>query len=50
MDTELNPAAGEWAVSQKALTALNRYGGADDVAALAELIAGPEASYITARA
>ena len=47
IDTELNPAAGEWAVSQKALTALNRYGSADDVAALAELIAGPEASYIT---
>ena len=47
IDTELNPAAGEWAVSQKALTALNRYGSVDDVAALAAFIAGPEASYIT---
>jgi 3-oxoacyl-[acyl-carrier protein] reductase len=45
--TELNPAAGEWAVSRKALTALNRYGSVDDVAALAAFIAGPEASYIT---
>jgi 3-oxoacyl-[acyl-carrier protein] reductase len=40
-------AAGEWAVQQKALTALNRYGSVDDVAALAAFVAGPEASYIT---
>jgi NAD(P)-dependent dehydrogenase (short-subunit alcohol dehydrogenase family) len=42
-----NPASGDWAVSQKALTALNRYGSLDDVAALAAFVAGPEASYIT---
>jgi 3-oxoacyl-[acyl-carrier protein] reductase len=47
MDAELNPAAGECAVSQKALTALNRYGSVDDVAALAAFIAGPKPPYIT---
>jgi 3-oxoacyl-[acyl-carrier protein] reductase len=47
IDTDLNPAAGDWAVPQKANTALNRYGTVDDVAALVAFVAGPEASYIT---
>jgi 3-oxoacyl-[acyl-carrier protein] reductase len=47
IDTDLNPAAGDWAAPQKALTALNRYGTVDDVAALVAFVAGPEASYIT---
>jgi 3-oxoacyl-[acyl-carrier protein] reductase len=47
IDTELNPAAGDWAVPQKAATALNRYGTVDEVAALVAFVAGPEASYIT---
>jgi 3-oxoacyl-[acyl-carrier protein] reductase len=47
IDTELNPAAGDWAAPQKAATALNRYGSVDDVAALVAFVAGPEASYIT---
>ena len=47
IDTELNPASGDWAVPQKALTALNRYGSVDDVAALVAFVAGPEGSYIT---
>jgi 3-oxoacyl-[acyl-carrier protein] reductase len=47
IDTELNPAAGEWAVPQKANTALNRYGTVDDIAAMVAFVAGPEASYIT---
>jgi len=47
IDTDLNPAAGEWAVPQKAATALNRYGTVDEVAALVAFIAGPESSYIT---
>jgi 3-oxoacyl-[acyl-carrier protein] reductase len=47
IDTELNPAAGDWAALQKALTALERYGTVDDVAALVAFVAGPEASYIT---
>jgi 3-oxoacyl-[acyl-carrier protein] reductase len=47
IDTDLNPAAGEWAVPQKANTALNRYGSVDDIAAMVAFVAGPEASYIT---
>jgi len=47
IDTDLNPAAGDWAVPQKANTALNRYGGVDDVAALVAFVAGPDASFIT---
>ena len=47
IDTDLNPAAGEWAVPQKANTALNRYGHVDDIAAMVAFVAGPEASYVT---
>jgi 3-oxoacyl-[acyl-carrier protein] reductase len=47
IDTDLNPAAGEWAVPQKAATALNRYGTVDEIAALVAFVAGPESSYIT---
>jgi 3-oxoacyl-[acyl-carrier protein] reductase len=47
IDTDLNPAAGDWAAPQKANTALGRYGSVDEVAALVSFVAGPEASYIT---
>src|SRR5580658_2083786 len=47
IDTDLNPAAGDWAVPKKALTALNRYGRVDDIASMVAFVAGPEASYIT---
>src|SRR5580700_3481405 len=47
IDTDLNPAAGDWAVPQKAVTALDRFGRADEVAALVAFVAGPESSYIT---
>src|SRR5438876_4343450 len=47
IDTDLNPAAGDWAVPQKANTALERFGSVDEVAALVAFVAGPEASYIT---
>jgi 3-oxoacyl-[acyl-carrier protein] reductase len=47
IDTDLNPAAGEWALPQKAVTGLNRYGNVDEVAALVAFVAGPESSYIT---
>src|SRR6201984_936303 len=45
--TDLNPATADWAVPQKAATALNRYGTVDEVAALVAFVAGPESSYIT---
>jgi 3-oxoacyl-[acyl-carrier protein] reductase len=47
IDTDLNPTAGDWAAPQKANTALDRYGSADEVAALVAFVAGPEAAYIT---
>src|SRR2546428_7097904 len=46
IDTDLNPAAGDWAGPQKAATALRRYGHVDEIAAVAAFVAGPEASYI----
>jgi NAD(P)-dependent dehydrogenase (short-subunit alcohol dehydrogenase family) len=39
IDTDLNPAAGEWAVPQLANTALKRYGQVDEVASLVSFIA-----------
>jgi 3-oxoacyl-[acyl-carrier protein] reductase len=47
IDTDLNPAAGDWAEPQVANTALKRYGHVREVAALVAFVAGPEASYIT---
>ena len=47
IDTNLNPASGDWATPQKANTALNRYGTVEEVAALVAFIASPEAAYIT---
>ena len=47
IDTDLNPAAGDWATPQIANTALKRYGHVDEVAALVAFVAGPTASYIT---
>src|SRR4029077_16353219 len=34
IDTDLNPASGDWAVPQKAATALDRYGRVDEIAAM----------------
>jgi 3-oxoacyl-[acyl-carrier protein] reductase len=47
IDTDLNPAAGDWAVPQKAATSLNRYGHVDEIAAMVAFVAGPESSYMT---
>jgi 3-oxoacyl-[acyl-carrier protein] reductase len=47
IDTDLNPAAGDWAASQLANTALKRYGHVEDIAAMVAFVAGPEAAYIT---
>jgi 3-oxoacyl-[acyl-carrier protein] reductase len=47
IDTDLNPATGDWATPQIANTALARYGTVDEVSALVAFVASPEASYIT---
>ena len=47
IDTDLNPASGDWAAPQKAATALDRYGKVEEVAALVAFVAGSESSYIT---
>src|SRR6267154_1069315 len=47
IDTDLNPAAGDWAAPQITNTALGRYGHVDEVAALVAFVGSPEASYIT---
>jgi 3-oxoacyl-[acyl-carrier protein] reductase len=47
IDTDLNPASGDWATPQKAMTALDRYGHVEEIAAMVAFVAGPEAAYIT---
>ena len=47
INTDLNPAAGDWAAPQKAMTALDRYGEVEEVAALVAFVAGPESAFIT---
>jgi 3-oxoacyl-[acyl-carrier protein] reductase len=47
IDTDLNPASGDWAEPQLANTSLKRYGHVDEVAALVAFVAAPESAYIT---
>ena len=47
VDTDLNPATGEFADSLRALMALPRYGSGDEIASLVAYLAGPEAGFIT---
>ncbi len=47
IDTDLNPAAGDWAAPQLAITALNRYGRVEEVASMVAFVASSEAAYIT---
>jgi 3-oxoacyl-[acyl-carrier protein] reductase len=47
IDTDLNPAAGDWATPQTQNTALKRYGHVADIAAMVAFVAGPEAAYVT---
>lgn len=47
IDTELNPADGEYAEVNRGLVALGRYGTADELAEVVIFIASPAASYVT---
>lgn len=47
IDTDMNPAEGDFAEMMRKMTALRRYGKADEVAALAAFLASDESSYIT---
>jgi 3-oxoacyl-[acyl-carrier protein] reductase len=47
VDTDMNPAEGEFAAQIKTLLALKRYGHGNEVAGLVSYLAGPEAAYIT---
>ncbi|MFF5971148.1 SDR family NAD(P)-dependent oxidoreductase [Streptomyces sp. NPDC012769] len=46
-DTDMNPADGPYAQGQAAMTALGRFGTADEVAATIAFLAGPDAVYVT---
>ncbi|MFE9250228.1 SDR family oxidoreductase [Streptomyces sp. NPDC007088] len=46
-DTAMNPADGPYAQNQSAMTALGRFGTADEVAATVAHLAGPAGAYIT---
>ncbi|KQS04102.1 oxidoreductase [Sphingomonas sp. Leaf357] len=50
IDTDLNPADGDWAKTLIPGIALGRYGRAEEVAALAAFLASEEASFITGAA
>ncbi|MBP0455736.1 SDR family oxidoreductase [Kitasatospora sp. RG8] len=50
VDTDMNPAGGDSAGFQRSLTALGRYGEAEDVAAAVAYLAGPGGRYITGTA
>ena len=47
VDTEMNPATGEFAEMIKKLNAIPRYATVDEVAAMVAYLASPEADYIT---
>ena len=47
IDTEMNPAEGEFAGTMKSFLAVPRYGTADEVAGMVAYLAGPEAAYVT---
>ncbi|WP_406341225.1 SDR family NAD(P)-dependent oxidoreductase [Streptomyces sp. NBC_00648] len=47
IDTDMNPADGETADFQRSLTALGRYGNAEDIAAAVAYLAGPGGGYVT---
>ncbi|MFJ2938296.1 SDR family NAD(P)-dependent oxidoreductase [Streptomyces sp. NPDC087219] len=47
IDTDMNPADGPYAAGQAAMTALGRFGTAEEVAAMVAFLAGPEGRYVT---
>ncbi|OKJ65803.1 SDR family NAD(P)-dependent oxidoreductase [Streptomyces sp. CB02261] len=47
VDTDMNPVGGPHAEGQAALTALDRFGTPDEVAAMVAFLAGPEGRYVT---
>ena len=47
VDTDMNPATGEFAEMLKKLMALPRYAHADEIAAMVAYLAGPEAGFVT---
>jgi len=47
IDTEMNPANGEFAEALKKLMALPRYGHVEEIAAMVAYLAGPEAGFVT---
>ncbi|MDI1329523.1 SDR family oxidoreductase [Pseudomonas sp. UYIF39] len=47
INTESNPETGDYAPILSQLTALNRYGQPDEIAAVVAFLAGPDASYIS---
>jgi hypothetical protein len=47
VDTDMNPAEGEFAEMLKKLMALPRYAHVDEIAAMIAYLAGPEAGFVT---
>jgi 3-oxoacyl-[acyl-carrier protein] reductase len=47
IDTDMNPANGDFADTLRRLMALPRYGAAEEIAALVAYLAGPEAGFVT---
>jgi 3-oxoacyl-[acyl-carrier protein] reductase len=47
VDTDMNPASGEFAKKLLSVMALDRYGSVDEIVALVAWIAGPESGYMT---
>jgi 3-oxoacyl-[acyl-carrier protein] reductase len=47
VDTDMNPADGEFAAALKGLMALGRYAKVDEIAAMVAYLAGPEAGFVT---
>jgi 3-oxoacyl-[acyl-carrier protein] reductase len=50
IDTDMNPAHGPFGETLRAITALGRYGKAEDIANMVAFLAGPKAQYITGTA